>query len=40
MPTNCTAVMLANWFVDELVLKNGFGVISEVISDRDTLPFF
>ena len=37
MPTNCTAVMLANWFVDELVLKNGFGVISEVISDRDTL---
>ena len=37
LPTNTDSEMLANVIFEELSLKEGYGVISELISDRDSL---
>ena len=37
LPTNATSATLASVITERIVLKAGYGVIPEIISDRDTL---
>ena len=37
LPTNTTSAMLADVLVNEVCLKNGIGVIAELVCDRDAL---
>ena len=37
VPTNATAATFASVITDRIVLKECYGVIPEIVSDRDTL---